>query len=538
MCAILTSNPNLTPVAGNVEGKRFVATSSYVFVLPGHTDNLYAVDILAEMMESAMASSPLENDLGITAPASTLVSAGDFNPPMAPARERFSWALYDFANTVFSMNIATLYFAAWLVADLGHSNTLYAIVNGIASALVVVSIPVFGAISDATQRRKPWVVTFTLLACLSTVLMAILGQTGLPLIGEGIRAVGVSSVTNPGLALIGVLIAFTIANYTYQGAQPFYNAMMSELVPVDHRGRLSGIGTAFGYIGSITGVILTFPFFTGSMPLLGALPDGVTSALRTVVPFTSHGGRVSTFVPTAILFLLFSLPLFLFCRDHNVFHGRKRVAWREAFRDVGRTLKEAKQYPGTLRFILTSFLYQDAMGTIIANMALYAIFAMGFTRGSEATLFVILTVPAVIGSFAIGRLVDVFGPKRTLSWVLMAWIVLLVAMIAAPSRTAFWGVGAAIGLIYGGVSTAERPLLLSLVPDVEAGRFFSLMVLSSRAAAVVGPFVWALAVDGLKPSFGTGIAYRAGVATVAVGMALAVLMLRGVPDRFTRSTAS
>jgi hypothetical protein len=68
---------------------------------------------------------------------------GDFNPPLAPFRERVSWALYDFANTVFSMNIATLYFAAWLVADLGHSNTLYAVVNGIASALVVVSIPVF-----------------------------------------------------------------------------------------------------------------------------------------------------------------------------------------------------------------------------------------------------------------------------------------------------------------------------------------------------------------------------------------------------------
>ena len=99
-----------------------------------------------------------------------------------------SWALYDFANTVFSMNIATLYFAAWLVGDLGHSNTLYATVNGIASALVVVSIPVFGAISDATQRRKPWVVGFTLIACVSTVLMAILGQTGLPLVGEGVTA--------------------------------------------------------------------------------------------------------------------------------------------------------------------------------------------------------------------------------------------------------------------------------------------------------------------------------------------------------------
>jgi UMF1 family MFS transporter len=467
-----------------------------------------------------------------------LIASGDLNPPLAPLRERVSWALYDFANTVFSMNIATLYFAAWLVGDLGHSNTLYATVNGIASALVVVSIPVFGAISDATQKRKPWVVGFTLVACISTIVMAILGQIGLPLIGEGVTSIGSRVLISPSLALFGVLAAFTIANYAYQGAQPFYNAMLPELVPVDHRGRLSGMGAAFGYIGSITGVLLTFPFFTGSLPILGAIPGRAISFLRSIVPFTAHGGRVSTFVPTAMLFLLFSLPLFLFCRDHNVVRGKTHVAWREAFRDVRQTLQEAKKYPGTVRFILTSFLYQDAMGTIIANMALYAIFAMGFVKGSEATLFVILTVPAVIGSYGIGRLVDRFGPKRTLSWVLASWIVLLVAMIVAPSRGAFWIVGACIGLIYGGVSTAERPLLLSLVPDVEAGRFFSLMVLSSRAAAVVGPFIWALAVDGLTSSMGVGFAYRAGVATVAIGMVLALLMLRKVPDNFGRSVSS
>lgn len=466
---------------------------------------------------------------------SDISTDGDFNPPMAPARERLSWALYDFANTVFSMNIATLYFAAWLVGDLGHSNTLYATVNGIASALVVVSIPLFGAISDATQKRKPWVVGFTLIACGSTVLIAVLGQTGLPLIGEGVVGTRPSSLFSPGIALFGVLAAFTIANYTYQGAQPFYNAMLSELVPVDHRGRLSGMGTAFGYIGSIVGVLLTFPFFTGSLPILGTLSDRVVTVLRDAVPFTSHGGRVSTFVPTAILFLLFSLPLALFCRDHNVARGKKRIPWREAFRDVRQTLTEAKKYPGTMRFILTSFLYQDAMGTIIANMALYAIFAMGFRKGTEATLFVILTIPAVIGSYGIGRLVDRFGPKRSLSWVLAGWVVLLVAMIVVPTRNAFWIVGACIGLIYGGVSTAERPLLLSLVPDVEAGRFFSLMVLSSRAAAVVGPFVWAFAVDGFTPSMGTGFAYRAGVVTVAIGMSLALVMLRGVPDNFVKS---
>ena len=159
------------------------------------------------------------------------IITGDLNPPLAPLRERLSWALYDFANTVFSMNIATLYFSAWLVGDLGHSNTLYATVNGIASALVVVSIPVFGAISDATQRRKPWVVGFTLIACISTVVMAGLGQMGLPRSSGKGNWHSPGAVISPGVALFGVLAAFTLANYAYQGAQPFYNAMLPELVP-------------------------------------------------------------------------------------------------------------------------------------------------------------------------------------------------------------------------------------------------------------------------------------------------------------------
>src|SRR6266567_7892720 len=102
----------------------------------------------------------------------------------APARERISWALYDFANTVFSMNMATLFFSAWLVSDFNRSNTLYATVNGIASVMVVVSIPIFGAISDATKRRKPWIVGFTLIACLATALIGVLGERWLPLVGD------------------------------------------------------------------------------------------------------------------------------------------------------------------------------------------------------------------------------------------------------------------------------------------------------------------------------------------------------------------
>ena len=456
----------------------------------------------------------------------------------APARERWSWALYDFSNTIFSMNIATLFFAVWLVKDVGASNTMAAVASSISSLLVVFSIPLFGAISDATQRRKPWVVGFTIISVVMTAAMGIIGQTTVPLVGEAVIDPVVSEYVIAGIPALAILTAFIVANWAYQGAMPFYNAMMFELVPPNELGRLSGLGTALGYVGSIVGVLMVSPFFNGALPVVGQLSDGVISFLRSIFPFTSHAGRVSTFVPTAILFLLFSLPLFIFCRDHNARSSKANVQWREAFRGIAQTLRDSGRYPGARRFLIASFLYQDAIGTIISYMALYAVMAMGFEEGSEITLFVVLTIPAAIGSFFIGRLVDRIGPKRSLLFVIMSWVVLLIAMIVVPTKSAFWMVGVAIGLIFGGVATSERPLLLTLIPEEETARFFSLMVLSSRAAAIAGPLIWGWTVDGLLPAFGTGFAYRAAVVTVAISMLLSLILLWKVPDNWRKQPAT
>lgn len=451
----------------------------------------------------------------------------------APVRERGSWALYDFANTIFSMNVATLYFSVWLIKDLGASSTLYALGNGISSLLVVLSVPLLGAISDATRRRKPWVVGFTIASCLACAAIGIFGQTTLPLVGAEIVGGGAKpALWVPSLHSLGwVIAAFVVANYTYQAAQPFYNAMMPDLAPPEEQGRLSGIGTALGYVGTIVGLLLIFPFFGGAEPLLGPLPASLVGTLRRLVPFTSHAGRVSTFVPTGVLFLLFSLPLFFFCHDHFPRRERTAIPWRQAFRDLGRTLRDARRYPGVLTFIFASFLYQDAIGTIVSFMAIYAVKAVGFADGTETTLFLVLTIPAIFGSYVAGQLVDRVGAKRTLVFTITAWIVLLIAMVVAPSQSAFWGVGLCIGLIFGAVPTAERPMLLSLIPKEEAGRFFSLMLLSSRAAAVAGPFIWSLTVDVLEPRQGTGLAYRAAVITVAVMFAASLVLMRRVPDQ-------
>jgi MFS transporter, UMF1 family len=459
----------------------------------------------------------------------------------APARERWSWALYDFANTIWSMNVTSLYFVTWLVVDLGASSSSTMWSAAISSILVAFAIPFLGAVSDARRRRKVWVVFFTLLAVTATMAIGIIGETLVPLYGDQViggepRPEGFH-LSGYHLLLIGG--AYTVANFAYQAVNPFYNSMMTELGPPNEYGRLSGFGTAVGYVGTIVGVLLVAPFFSGAMPVLGALPATFVDWIRDIVPFTSHGGRVSTFVPTALLFLAFSLPLFFFNRDHNPAPARTPIPWRSAFTELFRTIRDARKYPGTLRFIVTSLIYQDAVGTITLVLGIYAIQAVGFSQDSVNLIFTVLPVTAVVGSLLTGMIVDRIGPKRTLTMVLGSWVVLLALMVAFPSKPAFWILGALIGLAsFGGTPTAERPMLLSLVPENEAGRFFSLLLLSARAAAFIGPLIWGYTIDLLEPRGGTAFAYRAGLVIVAGFFLTSLFILRGVPDNFARRRAS
>lgn len=437
----------------------------------------------------------------------------------APLRARLAWAVYDLGATIWSMNVATLFFAVWLVEDLGASSRLMAVGNIGTSLLVILVMPVVGAYADARGRYIPWVRLFTLLAVGATVALG----------AYGVRA---TATEHSRLIVIGL---FILANSSFQASMGPYNAMLGTLAGPNGRGKLSGLGHSLAYTGSIIGVLLATPFMNGSIPLLGPVSAGAMRWWHSILPFTEPMGRAATFVPTAILFGLVAIPLCLFGRDRGVRAPGVGDQKEGAFRGALAAIRDIPKHPGLGRFILASLLYQDAMGTIVSYMALYAVAAIGFKQGTETTVFVILTIPAVFGSVLIGRLTDKSGPRRTLLWVLLAWILLLIGMILAPSKAIFLAVGAGIGIIFGGLGTAERPMLLSLVGPEEGGRYFGLMVLSSRAAAVMGPLLWALAVDGLTPMLGKKVAYQIAVGTVAMSMLVAYFLVKGLPSRAVQS---
>jgi UMF1 family MFS transporter len=413
----------------------------------------------------------------------------------------FSWILYDFSNTIFSVTILSFYFPLW-VEEQVRSGGLFSgagLVNSataVSALLVVLTAPVLGAVADLGQRRVPYLILLTIIA---VALTAALDVTGGVVIG---------------------LALFVAADLAYQSALVFYNALLPVVSAGRGAGRISGYGTAVGYVGTILGlVVLTYFVENG---------ETVRRLLGPLGGWLETGDEVysNAFVPTAVIYLVFSMPAFFFVPDPAV-RERRPVVLGVAYRDVVRTVKNLRAYAGVGTFILATVLYTDAANTAIANMALYGrvVFEMDGTQVRNLLLF--STVFAVVGSAGFGLLTDRVGPKRSLVGVLVLWLVAIVLAAAALGAWMLFLAGPIVGIALGGMWTVGRVMLVALSPPGKLGEFFGLFSLAGKLSAVFGPALTAVL---LFVFGGDAYGYRISIASLAIIMALGLFFLLRVPD--------
>lgn len=434
-------------------------------------------------------------------------------PAKAWTRQTISWSLYDFANTIYSMNIVSLYAKRYIVEDLGHSDAVFDVPFSISMLLTALIAPALGVMSDYQTKKKMFLLLFTLTCCIAVAGMAVAATIG----------------------VFALILLFIIANFSYEAGQPFYNSLLYSVADGKTARYVSGVGVSLGYIGSIFGMILVAPFVSGEI-------FGLT------IPGVSGSGKVGAFVPTAILFFLFSIPLFLVVKERRVV-PRPRPSLRGAYQDVWDGLRKSRQYPSVTRFLFANFLFQDTINTIIVNIGLYLALVIGFDEPQIRTFLITSTLTAVIGAYIIGRLSRALSLKVLMNVIVMGWIICLVSFVFVTRESILWILGSAIGVFLGGMWAVSRPMLAELTPREELGRFFGLFSMVGRAAAVFGPLVWTLTVAflsagtrahhvialslGLDETAASKLPYQAAVLVLALMMVLGLFIFRKVldPDR-------
>ena len=402
------------------------------------------------------------------------------------------WILYDFANTIFSFVVVTRYYNDWIIEERGQKDIYVGLMVAAVSVALIVTLPLLGVLADRLGRHKPILIAFTLLSVAATGLLGVIDSILLALIVAG------------------------IATFAFNTADAQYHPLLSVVSPESRRGRVSGIGVAVGYLGSLT-------------------------ALFVIGSFVDDGQAQRAFLPAAALFLVFALPCFFLVRERPrpPAEPGERAPSRP-FKQLAATVRRARGAPHG-RLLLARFFYVDAIATVLAYLTVYARRTGEFDGDAIDMLLAISAVTAIVGAIGGGVLAERIGPKRVILGTLIMAIVGLLAAAVTGSGSLLWIVGPAIGVVLGSLSAVDRVFLLRLVPPERRGEDFGLYALVGKLSSGFGPLVlWGGTILVMTELAGLSKfdASRVAVVVLAAFALLGLLILRPLSDEALHGTGA
>jgi UMF1 family MFS transporter len=413
------------------------------------------------------------------------------------AREVWSWAMYDFANSGYTTVVITAVFSAYFVAVVAGgapwATFAWTAALAVSYALIVLTAPLVGAWADAHAAKKR-LLLLTTIGCVTFT-------AGLALVGAGDLALGMTLIV--------------LSNFCFGSGENLIAAFLPEIAKGEALGRVSGWGWSLGYLGGLVTLGICLAYVTHAQSRGDSAPDFVPG----------------TMLITAVLFAAAATPTFLFLRERAVPAGATDGLAAGAFARVAGTIRHARRYADLWRFLICLVCFQAGIQTVIALAAVYAQAALGFTTRDTLVLVLLVNVTAAAGAFAFGQVQDRIGHVRALAITLVGWIAAVLLAWLAQGPGWFWVAANLVGLCLGSSQSAGRALVGYLSPPARIAEFFGLWGLAVKLAAILGPLTYGAV------TWATQGNHRAAILLTSVFFMLGLALLRGLDPARGRAVA-
>ncbi|MBM9622782.1 MFS transporter [Streptomyces zhihengii] len=424
-------------------------------------------------------------------------------------REQRGWYFYDFACSVYSTSVLTVFLGPYLtsvakaaadadgfVHPLGipvRAGSVFPYAVSASMVLAILLMPLAGAAADRTGRKKPLLAVAAYVGAAATTGMFFL---------DGHRY------------LLGALLLI-VANASLAVSMVLYNAYLPQISEPGERDAVSSKGWAFGYTSGALVLVLNLIVYSGHDSF--GLSEG--EAVRICLASAGLWWGAWSIVPLRRL------------RDRRVSPagaGAVGSGWRQ----LVTTLKDMRRHPLTLSFLLAYLVYNDGIQTVISQASVYGSEELGLDQTTLIVAVLLVQVLAVAGALGMGRLARTYGAKRTILASLGVWTVILAAGYFLPAGAPVWFfcLAAGIGLVLGGSQALSRSLFSHLVPRGKEAEYFSAYEMSDRGMSWLGPLVFGLAYQL------TG-SYRDAIISLVIFFALGFALLARVPVRRAAAAA-
>lgn len=360
-----------------------------------------------------------------------------------------SWILYDIGNSAFVLLVSTLipiYFNALAAAD-GVNEDLYlsywGYAGSIATILVAIIGPICGALSDRNFKKPIF------LLCL------ILGAAGCAALGFAAN-------------WLMFLAIFVAARVGYSSSLVFYDSMLPEVTDNSRMDKVSSMGYAFGYIGSVIPFILCL----------------VLVLMHDSFGLSQGSAMVIAFLITAVWWVVCTLPLLKGYRQ-TAFVTASQSPVGDSFRQLARTLRDAKKEKHIFLYLLAFFFYIDGVYTIIDMATAYGA-ALGLDTTGLLLALLLTQFVAFPCSIIFGRLSAKFDAGLLIKVCIGAYTCITVFGIFLVSQWQFWVLAVMVGMFQGGIQALSRSYLGKIIPPERSGEFYGLMDIFGKGASFVG----------------------------------------------------
>jgi UMF1 family MFS transporter len=418
-----------------------------------------------------------------------------------------AWALWDCGATGVNAIVVTFVFSVYLTQQVGAGlpgDTTPASWLGrvltMAGLSVALLAPATGIWVDAPHRRRRalTVLTGTVIALTSAMSL--------------IRAD--YHYLWPGL----ILLACTAACSDLSTVP--YNAMLRQLSTPDTSGRISGMGSAAGYFGSVLLLVIVYLGFIQG--------DGDSRGLLGIAAADGQPVRAAVLL-TAAWFLLFALPLLLTARTPAVDEGRPVVGFLGAYGALWTEVKgEWRRDRQLVYYLLASAVFRDGLSGVFAFGAVLGVTVYGVSQANVLLFGICACVVAAIGAVLGGLLDDRVGSKPVIVGSLTSMVVVCLVLLTLSGSLAFWICGLLLCLFVGPTQSSARTAMLRMSAAGKEGVAFGLYTTTGRAVSFLAPWMFFTFID----VFGTNRAGLGGLCLVLAAGLAGIIAVR-VP-RFAR----
>ena len=361
-------------------------------------------------------------------------------------RNILGWMFYDFANSAFTTIIVTVVYSVYFINNVvqgepGYGEMLWGRAIGISMTLVALTAPILGAVADYSRSKKKLLFINCYITIIFTALLYFI---------------------HPGQVFLGMLF-FIIANFGFNSANVFYDAFLPEICSQEDIGKVSGFGWGLGYVGGLVSLLVALVLVKQNV--------------------------LYVFPAVSLHFFLFSLFTFFWLKEFSRPSKRSNY-FRVAYQRISFSLKNIAKQPQLLRYIISYFIYNDGITTVIVFASIYGIERFGMKTMDMIIYFILAQFTSIIGAGVFGWLTDKYNVKLSLSISLMIWIVVVIWAYFCGSAREYYLVGLLAGLAIGSSQSNSRTMLSLLTPKTRQAEFFGFYTLTGRLSSIIGPILY------------------------------------------------